>query len=99
VATLALDLAMRAGERVAGFRVVKRLAVNRGRFPVDSRVAMSAIGSEAALVGVFMTTEATRGKTEPGPIQILARQRRARLGRNVLRGMAGTATHAGMLSV
>ena len=90
---------MRAGQRVAGFRVVKCLAVNRGRLPVPSRVASSAIGSETALMGVFMTTEAPRREAEPGPIQILALQKRSRLRGNVLRRVAGAATHARVLSV
>jgi len=90
---------MRASQRVAGFRVVKRLAVNRSRLPVGGRVASSAIGSEAALVSVFMTTEATRREAEPGPIQILVLQKSTRLRGNVLCRVAGAATHARVLSV
>ena len=99
VATLAWDHAVRAGERIAGLRVVEVLAVDARRLPIDGRMAPRAIGSEAALVLVFMAGDAHWRQAEPGPIQILARTERARLRGNVLRSMAGATTYAHVLAI
>ena len=60
VTALALNCAVRACERIAGFGVVEVLAIDACGLPVGSGVTLSAVGPEAALVLVFVTCGAAR---------------------------------------
>ena len=65
---------MFAGQRETGLRVVESLFADARGFPISGGVALRAILPEPSLVLVLMARSATRRKSHPGAVQILARQ-------------------------
>jgi hypothetical protein len=74
MAAFAQNESMFSGKREAGFRVVEVLLANSGVLPAHGRVAFGAIGSQPALVFIFVAGSATRGKPHPRPAQVLVGQ-------------------------
>jgi len=93
----ALNLHMLAGQRITCLRVIK--LANADRFPILEIVAGLASRSQASLVLILVAGNATRGKAEVSPAQVLGFDRRAFLGRNMRRVMTLVAGKSSVLAL
>lgn len=62
-------------------------------------MAARAFGTEVSFVRIFMAASAVGGEPHPRVVQVFAGQQRAKPGRNMLWGVAGSAAHTNMLSI
>ena len=62
-------------------------------------MTLRAFWTEAALVFVFMASDATGREAHPGVIQVFGCEQSAGRSHNVLRGVAGTAADAHVLAI
>jgi hypothetical protein len=94
LAIVAADVAL-----FAGHFQVEVLRVDLGVLPTSGRVALRATRPKAALVLVFVTSDAVGGKAKPGVIQNLGCEQQASGGSRMLRVVAGSALYPDMLTV
>lgn len=99
MALLARGIQVGSGQRVARLRVVETVLIDLCCFPVNGGVALEAVGSETALVLVFVAGNATWREAKPGAIQIFGRQQDTFRRCDVLRVVTGTATDAGVFAI
>jgi len=99
VTALAQHVAVFAGERELGFRVIEILAIDGGGFPTKRGVTTRAVGSQSALVLVLVAVHAARRQAEPGAIQIFGSQQCARLRGNVLCCVARATANADVFAI
>lgn len=99
VAFLAGCVQVRPGKRIARLRVVEVFRIDLGGLPIDGGMTLTTVGSEAALMLVFMAGDAVGRQAEPGAIQVLCPEQSARRRRDMLGYVAGAAADADVLAV